>query len=93
MVQNHCVLEFMEGLDIQYYFVPKNMMLFMIKLDILLVKKSGITHILSHNFAKAKNFSFNTLPLEKSLNLDNIILIKFEILNELMLIKQVNQRV
>ena len=59
----------MEGLDIQYYLVLKNMMLFMIKLDILLVKKSGIIHILSHNFAKTKNFSFNTLPLERKIEL------------------------
>ena len=63
------------GIRYSVLFRSENMMLFMIKLDILLVKKSGITHILSHNFAKAKNFSFNTLPLEKSLNLDNIIIL------------------
>ena len=38
--------------------------------------KSNITYVISHNFAKIKVDSFNSLPLERKMNFHVIILIK-----------------
>ena len=71
LIQNHCaldsikqmeLLDFTEGLDIQYYLVLKNMMQFTIELDFSLVKKVAL-HVFSHNYAKMKVDSSDSLPL------------------------------
>ena len=56
------------------------MMLFMTELDISL--KSGITYIFSHYFAKIKIDSYNSLHIEKILNLHNVILLIKSVLNK-----------
>ena len=38
----------------------------MIELNILFVEKGGITYIISHNFARIKVDSYDSLPLEKN---------------------------
>ena len=58
----------MMGLDIQYYLVLKNIMLF-------ISQKSGITYIISNTFALMKIDSYNPLPSGKTLILDNVIIL------------------
>ena len=58
----------MMGLDIQYYLVLKNIMLF-------ISQKSGITYIISNTFASVKIDSYNPLPLGKTLIFDNVIIL------------------
>ena len=41
----------------------------------LLSKKSGITYIFSHYFAKIKVDSYDSLPIEKMLTLHNVIIL------------------
>ena len=36
-------------------------------------QKSGITYVISHNYARIKTDSFDSLPLEKTLNLHYVI--------------------
>ena len=36
--------------------------------------KSGITYVISHNYAKAKVDSYDSLPLEKTLTFHNVII-------------------
>ena len=50
------LLGFMMGIDIYYYLVLKIIMPF------TKVKKSGITYIIFHNFAKIKIDSYDSLP-------------------------------
>ena len=55
--------------------------------------KSGITYVISHNYAKIKVDSYDSLALEKTLTLHNVItLIKLTFLKELMLIRQANEK-
>ena len=37
--------------------------------------KSGITYIISHNYAKIKVDSYNSLPLEKTITFHNVIIL------------------
>ena len=37
--------------------------------------KSGIIYVVSHNYAKIKTDSYDSLPLEKILNLHNVIIL------------------
>ena len=54
-------------LDIYYYLGLKNTMPFSIGLD-LISQKSGIKYIFSHNY------EYDSLPLEKTLTLPNVII-------------------
>ena len=42
-----------------------------IRLDTLLVKKSGITNVFSHNYARVKVDTYGSLPLKKTLTFHN----------------------
>ena len=53
----------------------KNKILFTTGLDMLLSIKIGITYITSHNFAKIKVDSYNSLRLEKAITCNNDILL------------------
>ena len=53
----------------------------MTKLDILSIKK-GIIYIISHYFAKFKVDSYDSLPIEKTLNLHNGIIYTKSVLNK-----------
>ena len=53
----------------------KNKILFTTGLDMLLSIKIGITYITSHNFAKIKVDSYNSLRLEKTITCNNDILL------------------
>ena len=37
--------------------------------------KSGITYIISHNYAKIKVGSYNSLPLEKTVTFHNVVIL------------------
>ena len=92
LFQNHFVLnlmklmdllEFMMGLDIYHYLVLKNVILFTIDLNILFSQKSSITHVFSHNYAKlCKVNSYDSLPLEKTLTLKNVIIFIKSVFNK-----------
>ena len=61
-----------------YYLVLKKAILFTIEFDILLAKKGitlGITFSFSHNYAKIKIDSYDSLPLEKTLTVSNVIIL------------------
>ena len=45
------------------------------KIICLIGVKSGITHVISHNDAKIKVNSSNSLPLEKTLSFHNVIIL------------------
>ena len=57
------------------------MTLFTAELDIISLK-SGVTYIFSHYFAKIKVDSYDSLPIEKILNLHNVIIHIKSILNK-----------
>ena len=76
------LLKFMIQLDICYYLVMKNMMQFMMRLDILQLKKSGITYSISHNFARIKIDSYNSLPIEKTLIFYNVMILIKSVVNK-----------
>ena len=87
MLQNHCVLgpikskdllEFMMELKIYFYLVLKNLLLFTIGLKF---KKSGITYVISHNYARIKFDLYDSLPLGITLTLHNVIILIKSILN------------
>ena len=40
----------------------------------LIVVKSGITYVISHNYAKIKVDSYHSLPLEKTMTFYNVII-------------------
>ena len=48
----------------------------------LISQKSGITYIFSHNFAKIKVDSYDSLPMEKRLTLHNVIIHIKSVLNK-----------
>ena len=48
----------------------------------LISLKSGITYIFSHYFAKIKIDSYDSLPIEKRLTLDNVIIVIKTVLNK-----------
>ena len=58
------LLELMVEVDILYHLALKNMMPFAIELDILLVKKRGITYVFTHDYAKIKIY-LHDLCLQK----------------------------
>ena len=66
------LLEFMMELNIWYYLAMKNMMSFT---EVKKSQKSGIVYIISHNYARIKTDSCDGLPVEKTLTLDNIIIL------------------
>ena len=57
-------------------------MLFIIGLDTLLVKRSSVIYVFSHNYKKVKIDSYDSLPLEKTLTLHNHIKVIESVLNE-----------
>ena len=58
-------------------------MSFTIELDILLVKKwHYICYIFSHYYAKTKVDSYDSLPLEKTLALNNVIIFIKSVFNK-----------
>ena len=58
------------------------MMLFITGLDILLVKKNGLTYIFSHKNAKIKVNSYDSLPLEETLTFHNVIIFIKSVFNK-----------
>ena len=48
----------------------------------LISLKSGITYFFSHYFAKIKIDSYDSLPIEKRLTLDNVIIVIKTVLNK-----------
>ena len=63
-----------DGIVYLALFVPENMMSFAIELDILFCQKSNITYVFPHNYAKIKIDSYDSLSLEKTLTLNNVII-------------------
>ena len=51
-------------LDIWYHLVVKNMISFTATTRYLIGIKSGITYVISHNYAKIKIDSYNSFPLK-----------------------------
>ena len=39
------------------------------KIRYLIIKENGITYFISHNYARIKNDSYNSLPVEKNIDL------------------------
>ena len=58
------------------------MMLFTIELDSLQVKEVVLNMFFSHNSAKIKMNSYDSLPLEKTLTLHNVIILINSVLNK-----------
>ena len=54
----------------------------MMRLDILQVKKSGITYSISHNFARIKIDSYNFLPIGKTLIFYNVMILIKSVVNK-----------
>ena len=90
-MQNHCVLgtikqtallTFMMELDIQYFLIMGSLIKFVIKLNILQVKKGGITDSVNHNFARIRNDSYDSLPTEKILTFHNVIILIKSVVNK-----------
>ena len=52
------------------------------KIRYLISQKSGITYIFSHYFAKIKDDSYHSLPIEKRLTLYNVIIYIKSVLNK-----------
>ena len=44
--------------------------------------KTGITYVISHNYARIKVDSYDALPLEKTLNLHNVIILIKSVFNK-----------
>ena len=53
----------------KYYFIYS-------RIRFLIEVKSGITYVISHDFAKIKVDSFYSLPLEKTITFHNVIMLK-----------------
>ena len=53
-----------------------------IGLDILKVKESGITYVISHNYVEIKIVSYDSLPLQKTLTLHNVIILIQSVFNK-----------
>ena len=51
---------------------PKDIIKFMIGLDILYVKKIGATECVNQNFARIRMDSYNSLPIEKVMTFHNV---------------------
>ena len=68
-------------LDIKYYLALKNIKNIYNRIRYLISQKSGITYVISHNYARIKVDSIDFLPLEKTLALHNVksVLIKIKI--------------
>ena len=90
-MQNHCVLgaikqtallKFMMELDISYFLIMGSLIKFVIKLNILQVKKGGITDSVNHNFARTRNDSYDSLPIEKILTFHNVIILIKSVVNK-----------
>ena len=48
----------------------------------LIEVKSGITYVISHNYAKIKANSYDSLPLEKTMTFHNVIIIVKSVFNK-----------
>ena len=48
----------------------------------LLNQQSGIKHVISNNYARIKNDSYDSLPLEMTLTLHNVIILFNSVLNK-----------
>ena len=57
-------------------------MSFITGLDILLVKKNGLTYVFSHKNAKIKVNSYDSLPLEETLTFHNVIIFIKSVFNK-----------
>ena len=70
--------EFIRVYDGKRYFVlfgPEKYDVIYNRIRHLIGWKSGITYIISHNYAKIKIDSYDSLPLEKALTLHNVIIL------------------
>ena len=61
------LLEFIMELDIEYYLALKNMITIYNKIRYLIIQKSGIKFVISHNYARIEVDSYDSLPLERTL--------------------------
>ena len=52
------------------------------KIRYLINQKGGITYVFSHNYARIKVDSYDSLPLEKPLTLYNVIILIKSVLNK-----------
>ena len=69
------LLEFMMGLGYLVLFRPEKYDAFYKRIRHLISKKSGITYVISHNYARIKINSYDSLSLEKTLTLHNVIIL------------------
>ena len=67
------LLEFIMKLDIEIFGVEKYDLICN-RIRYLIGVKSGITYVVSHNYAKIKVASNDSLPLEKTLTFHNVII-------------------
>ena len=62
-------------LNVSHYFIMVGLIKFVIGINNLQVKKSGITDSIHHNFGKLRIDSFDSLPIEKPLSFHNVIML------------------
>ena len=70
-----------EGVRYLVLFGPEKCDAIYDKTRYLISQKSGITYVVSNNFAKLKKDYFDSLTLEKTLNLDNLIILIKSVFN------------
>ena len=68
--------------NILYYLLLKNIMPFIIGLDIFYKSKSGITYVISHNYEKINIDSYDSLLIEKTLILHNVVILVKSVFNK-----------
>ena len=73
---------FYDGYRHLVLFSPKNYDTIYNSIRYLIGQKSSITYIISHNYAKIKSDWYDSLPLEKKLILDNIIILIKPVFNK-----------
>ena len=54
-------------------FVPEKYDAIHNRISYILILKSGVTYVFSHNYARIKNDSYDSLPIEKTLTLHNVM--------------------
>ena len=52
------------------------------KIRYLMGVKSGITYVISHNYAKINIDSYDSLPVEKTLTLHNVVMLVKSVFNK-----------
>ena len=62
-------------LNVSHYFIMVGLIKFVIGINNLQVKKSGITDSIHHNFGKLRIDSFDSLPIEKPLSFHNVVML------------------